>query len=124
MKSYWYITAPALLSFLIGLGLWLIGLRWVVYPQGIWLLIFFEIVAYTNKKILDLGLSDDRIKFQNYYSLTIFVRLILSLIFLFMLIFLKVANIKTLITNFILLYFFFLIFEIYYLFANLRPDSK
>ena len=94
------------------------------HPKKWFILIFFIFTTYTTKKITELGGNFEKIKFHNFYFSSMFVRMILSLIFLFVFVLYKVENVFLFVINFFLCYFFYMIFEIYYLLGNLRANSK
>lgn len=87
------------------------------------LLAFFIFQVYATNKITEFGLSEDKIKFQNYYFVTMIIRLILAPLVLGVFYYIDSQNIILLVINFFIFYFFYFVFEIYYLLANLRANS-
>jgi hypothetical protein len=52
------------------------------------------------------------------------IRFLASICFVAIMLFLRVENIILFVVNFFIVYFFYLLFDIYTLLANLRPNSK
>ena len=88
------------------------------------LLIFFFIQSLLSSLITDFGMKTEGVTFQKFYMLSITIRLFLSILLIFVFIYLKVENLIFLVTNFFALYFFYMLFEIYFLLVNLRTNSK
>jgi hypothetical protein len=96
----------------------------IFHPYKWILLLFFWMLSYTTQKITNLGMKQDRIKFQNYYFITMIIRLGLCVIFVLIALFNKVQNPMLFISTFFIFYFFHIVFEILHLLANLRADTK
>lgn len=88
------------------------------------LLIFFFVQSLLSTLVTDFGMKTEEVTFQKFYMLSITIRLFLSIILIFIFIFLKAENLIFLVTNFFALYFFYMLFEIYFLLVNLRTNSK
>lgn len=92
-------------------------LKWV-------LIIFFVASSYISRQITHFGLEERNEKFPAYYLTSTVIRMVLSLIFLFVFVYLKIENLFLFVANFLAFYFFYVGFEIYYLFGNLRPNTN
>jgi pheromone shutdown protein TraB len=96
----------------------------LVHPFKWGIFAFMIFLSYISKKITDLIKLNDQIKFFNYYVLSMFVRILLVILFLWLMLIRQVGNVPLFIGNFFLFYFCFFVFEIYYLITNLQADSK
>jgi hypothetical protein len=114
----------ALLSVVILITIFL-GIQAPLWHSSKWIMIaFFTFLSFFNYSLYEIGLKGHQTKFQNFFFLSTFIRLIASVIFIIVFLILKVENLKLLLTNFFIFYFFYLGFEIYFLLGNLRADSK
>ncbi|NJO01044.1 MAG: hypothetical protein HC880_04520 [Bacteroidia bacterium] len=92
-------------------------LKWI-------LLIFFLFLSYLSKQITKIGFQEEQRKFPNYFFLSIILRMVFGIFFILICILLKISNPLLFLLNFIMFYFFHIVFEIYYLLGNLRANSK
>jgi hypothetical protein len=91
----------------------------VWYIQG-----FFFFIYFISARINNIALSKPTSDFHIFYFTAMTIRFFLAIIFLFFWI-LKLDSQKfTFIINFIVLYLFYVGFEIYFLIHNLRADFK
>jgi hypothetical protein len=116
---------PTILLSIVILITMVFGLQTSFWHPSKWIMLaFFTFLSFFNYSLYEIGLKDHQTKFQNFFFLSTFIRLIAAVIFIIVALILKVENLKLLLTNFFIFYFFYLGFEIYFLLGNLRADSK
>ena len=94
------------------------------HPYKWGLIAFFVILTLVTTGLSEYGLKSGKEFFSNFYMLSILVRMFLSIIFIFILILADAENPFLLVIDFFILYFFYIVFEIYFLLGNLRANSK
>jgi hypothetical protein len=93
-----------------------------VHPAWVYMLIFFLSVSFLNHRLMDIGFQNNREKFVEFYLGTIVARLLLCAGFAGFFMARHVEQVKVFVLNFLVLYIFYLIFEIYSLGRKLRRD--
>ena len=86
--------------------------------------IFFLLVVPLGHFVAEKGLKDKARDFHIYYMGSMGLRFLLSVIFLFLIVFFYSEGAWQIVINFFLLYFLYTSFEIYSLLANLRAENK
>ncbi len=124
MKSWLPILIPTCLSLLfIGLDEWYTEKQF--FHQYKWLfLIFFIFLGYISRQIHQYSQIEDQTKSSLYYFSAMIIRFLLSILLISVLLFRGDEAKWLLITSFFIFYFSYFVFEIYYLLANLRANTK
>ncbi len=99
----------------LGIGHWF-------HPKFPYLLIFFLFVYLFIYRLIDMGMRNNREKLVEFYLGTIVGKLILSLVFIGIFLYLKVDNVFLFVINFFALYLFYTCFEITGIYRKLRRD--
>ncbi|MFN3403824.1 MAG: hypothetical protein ACK40G_06995 [Cytophagaceae bacterium] len=100
------------------------------YPQHIlepqiWITQGFILtILLVSHWIAGKGLKDKAIDFHIYYMGSMGLRFLLSVFYLFLIVYLHPENVWAFVINFFILYFIYTSFEIYSLLANLRAEIK
>ncbi len=124
MKVWYPIILPSIvLLVLIMIDTHLLSFQ---YRHQYWwiFLIFFVFLGYISKQILEYSQKDSQTKFSMYYFSTMIIRLLLSVLLIFVLLFKEKDSKVALVLNFFAIYLLYFVFEIYYLLANLQANSK
>jgi hypothetical protein len=100
-----------------------IGLSQYLHPYKWFMLAFFFALSYLNHILMQLGFSNNRENFVQYYLGGMVARMIMSFIFIGTIAYMGTEGIYTFITNFFVLYLCYTGFEIYGLYRNLRHFS-
>lgn len=91
--------------------------------QYIWYIIgFFFIQSLLTTFIAGKGIKKNSVNFPPFYFMSMILRLVLTIILAFVFIAIQTPDLNVFVGNFLILYLLFLIFEIYSLLTNLRPD--
>ncbi|OJJ18681.1 hypothetical protein BKI52_24045 [marine bacterium AO1-C] len=88
------------------------------------LLAFFVLSSLLTTFITSYGMKANPDGFHKYYFTSIGVRFFLSIIFVFICIFLRIEGRNLFVINFFVFYFLYFVFEIYFLLGNLRAKSE
>lgn len=97
----------------------------IAHPDKWWLLLFFAGAAFVSARVSHMGVihSEPSIRIGSYFA-SMFLRLILSLGLVVYYLLKHQEAIKIFILNFFVMYFLYMAFEIYFLLAILRADSR
>lgn len=95
-----------------------------VHPLWTVILLFYLSLSFLMHRLVELGNQGGGEKFIPFYMAFTVARLILSVAFVGFFIYRGVADKRTFILNFLVLYIFYTAFEIYGLSSNLRRDLK
>lgn len=87
------------------------------------IILFLFLQALLTLFLTKLGLHD-RSRFTLYYMSAIAFRFLLTIIAIFFALYLGVNQVAIFVVNFMTAYLLFVVFEIYTLITNLRPDSE
>ncbi|HEV7348712.1 hypothetical protein [Telluribacter sp.] len=115
-----------LATLLLGIALFLAqksGQDTWIHPTIWYMLAFFLGVSFLIHRLMEMGFKNNREKFVQFYLSTIIGRLLLSLIFVGVFLYLGVDNRPAFILDFFALYLFYTGFEIFGLYRNLRRNS-
>ncbi len=102
----------------------LIGISDYIHPQKWTILIFFLVLSIIFHRLIGLGIKENNKNFIIIYLSSIVLRLIFSLLFIGLELYLGVKNQEIFILNFFVLYLCYTIFEIWNLSRNLRQNSE
>ncbi|GAB3313877.1 hypothetical protein GCM10027299_01340 [Larkinella ripae] len=91
-----------------------------LHPYWKFMLIFFLSISFLIHRLMEVGFQNNREKFVPFYMATIVARLILSLVFVGVFLWRGLSDVKLFILDFLALYIFYTVFEIYILNRNLR----
>ncbi|MFN3782832.1 MAG: hypothetical protein ACK4R6_02875 [Spirosomataceae bacterium] len=97
-----------------------LGVGHLVHPHKWIILSFFVAVSYLFHTLVEQGMRNNRENFIQFYLSTVVIRLIASLIFIGVELYLGVGNKKIFILTFFVLYLFFTLFELTILYRKLR----
>ncbi len=90
-----------------------------------WLILgFFVAFSFLFHRVIEFGLREKQKNFIPFYLSTVVLRLILSLIFIGIELYVGLRNQELFILNFFVLYLFYTIFEIWNLSRKLRHNSE
>ncbi len=93
--------------------------------EKIWnLFSVFFLLSFFTSFITNNALGKNKSNLLIYYLLATIVRIFVSLIVLLLYISLGVSDRNIFVGNFFLIYFFYMVFEIYFLLTNLQANSK
>ncbi|PRY89217.1 hypothetical protein CLW00_103339 [Mongoliibacter ruber] len=93
--------------------------------EKVWVILsFFVILTWLTGMFSHYLLSISKENSVNILLGAIGIRLLASIGFVAVMLILKVENIIWFVVNFFVIYFFYLLFDIYGVMANLRPNSK
>lgn len=96
-----------------------------LFHQKKWLILgFFVAFSFLFHRVIEFGLREKQKNFIPFYLSTVVLRLILSLIFIGIELYLGLQNQELFILNFFVLYLFYTIFEIWNLSRKLRHNSE
>ncbi len=95
-----------------------------IHPQKWTILIFFFTLSIIFHRLIELGIKDNNKNFIIIYLTTVVLRLIFSLVFIGLELYLGIKNQEIFILNFFVLYLCYTIFEIWNLSRNLRQNSE
>jgi len=98
-----------------GIGHWF-------HPNFIYQLIFFLFMNLFIYRLIELGMRNNREKLVEFYLGTIVGKLLFSLAFIGIFLYLKVENVFLFVINFFALYLFYTCFEITGIYRKLRRD--
>jgi hypothetical protein len=98
------------------------GLDSVIHPHIWYILAFFFGLSFLIHRLMEFGMRNNREKFVTFYISTIVGRLILSLAFIAIFLYIGLTDSFLFVINFFALYLFYTCFEIYGLYCNLRRD--
>lgn len=101
-----------------------VGYTRFVHPLWTVMLLFYLSVSFLMHRLVELGNQDKGEKFIPFYMAFTVARLVLSVAFAGFFIYRGVADRRTFILDFLVLYIFYTAFEIYGLSSNLRRDLK
>ncbi|ALI99196.1 hypothetical protein [Rufibacter tibetensis] len=91
----------------------------------IWLMLgFFVFVTCFSHYVANLGLRHDSENLHAYYFASMGIRMVLSIIVVFVYRYFHEEQVVQFVINFFVLYFIYTAFEIYALLSNLRRNSK
>lgn len=91
--------------------------------EHIWIVfVFFLALGFLNIQLMKMAFEKNKEKFITFFMASVVLRLILSLIFLGVFIFVKLENIQLFAINFFVLYLCVLVFEIFENSRNLRQN--
>lgn len=94
-----------------------------LHPGWKILLLFFFSVSFLTHRLVTTGLQDNQERFIPLYMAATVIRLVLGLAFAGFFLFHHVAQRRTFILDFLVLYICYTGFEIWWLTRNLRRDS-
>jgi hypothetical protein len=94
-----------------------------IHPTAEFIILFLFLQALLTLFLTKLGLRD-KSRFSLYYMAATVFRFLLSIIVIFFALYLGVNQAVIFIVNFMIAYLLFVVFEIYTLITNLRPDSE
>lgn len=119
------VVLPSILLAIVFVTLDILQLSNVLHPDKWWLLLFFAGSALISARVSHLGVthSEPTIRIGSYFA-SMFLRLILSLGLVLYYLLKRQESIKIFIINFFVMYFLYMAFEIYFLLAILRADSR
>ncbi|MFN4144221.1 MAG: hypothetical protein ACK4GN_00235 [Runella sp.] len=95
-----------------------------IHPQKWEILAFFATLSLVQHRLMEQGWRNNREKFVQFYLTTVVIKLLLSLIFVGIFLYLKVPDPNSFVLTFFVFYLFYTIFEIYGMVRNLRRDLK
>ncbi len=101
-----------------------LGLDYLLHPKKWLILGFFVAFSSLFHRLIEIGFRDNREKFIPFYISTVVLRLILSVAFIFIEIYLGLLQQRLFILNFFVLYLFYTSFEIWNLSRKLRHNSE
>lgn len=101
-----------------------LGLTNLLHPQKWIILGFFVSYSFLFNRVKELGFRDKKKNFIQFYLATIALRLILSIIFIGVELYLGIRQQELFVANFFVLYLFYTVFEILNLNSNLRRNSE
>ncbi|MCY7359796.1 MAG: hypothetical protein LH609_20555 [Rudanella sp.] len=113
----------ALLTFVFFVADYL-GYARFVHPLWKVMLLFFVALSFLMHRLVELGNQDKGERFIPFYMAFTVARLVLSVAFAGFFIYRGVADRRTFVFDFLVLYMFYTVFEIYGLSSNLRRDLK
>jgi hypothetical protein len=96
---------------------------WVNEPTVWFTQAFLGIVILISHFLSSKGLKNKAVDFHIYYMGSMGIRFLLSLIYLFLMVYFYQNQAWPIVINFFLLYFLYTSFEIYSLMANLRAEN-
>lgn len=115
------------LSVVLGIALFLadrLGVsQRIIHPDAWMIVVFFFGLSLAIERLMAAGFENKRRNFVQFYLSTIVLRMILSLAFIGICLYLGVESTMTFVLNFFVLYLFYTSFEIYFLYRKLRRDS-
>ncbi|MCC5919059.1 MAG: hypothetical protein LAT68_01640 [Cyclobacteriaceae bacterium] len=94
-----------------------------VHDQAYILIGLFSVLLIASALIAESGLKNGK-NFGLLYLITVVSRFFICFIYVFIVVWIGDPNILLFVFNFFALYFLFLLFEIYNLIANLRPNFE
>lgn len=100
------------------------GIDYLLHPKKWLILGFFVAFSFLFHRVIEFGLREKQKNFIPFYLSTVVLRLILSLIFIGIELYLGLQNQELFILNFFVLYLFYTIFEIWNLSRKLRHNSE
>ncbi len=101
-----------------------LGIEYLFHPKKWLILGFFVAFSFLFHRVIEFGLREKQKNFIPFYLSTVVLRLILSLIFIGIELYLGLQNQELFILNFFVLYLFYTIFEIWNLSRKLRHNSE
>lgn len=101
-----------------------LGIDYLLHPKKWLILGFFVAFSFLFHRVIEFGLREKQKNFIPFYLSTVVLRLILSLIFIGIVLYLGLQNPELFILNFFVLYLFYTIFEIWNLSRKLRHNSE
>jgi len=101
-----------------------IGLGHLLHPQKWIILGFFVAYSFLFNRVMEIGFREKNKNFIQFYLATIALRLILSIIFIGIELFMGLEQQELFVANFFVLYLFYTVFEILNLNSNLRRNSE
>ncbi|MEP0712855.1 MAG: hypothetical protein ABJ333_20005 [Algoriphagus sp.] len=112
----------------VAIGLLVLLLQWLmpaIVHQDIWKILgFLSVTSYLVGVMSIYLLKGSTENLLQVKLLAMVIRIIASLSFIGILVFLGTENILLFVVNFFILFLFYLVFDIYTFLANLRPISK
>lgn len=100
-----------------------LGYNKYLHPQKWIILSFFVAISFLFHRLMEAGMKNNRENFVTFYLTTTVLRLILSLSFIGLELYLGVKQIELFVINFFVLYLFYTFFELWNLSRNLRQNS-
>jgi hypothetical protein len=94
-----------------------------IHPTAEFIILFLFLQALLTLFLTKLGFRD-KSRFSLYYMAATVFRFLLSIIAIFFALYLGVNQAVIFVVNFMIAYLLFVVFEIYTLITNLRPDSE
>ncbi|MBA4849247.1 hypothetical protein [Emticicia sp. BO119] len=101
-----------------------IGLDHLLHPQKWVILSFFVAYSFLFNRLIEMGFKEKSKNFIPFYLASVAFRLILSIIFIGIELYMGLQQQELFIANFFVLYLFYTIFEIWNLNSNLRQNSE
>jgi hypothetical protein len=101
-----------------------LGIEYLIHQKKWLILGFFVAFSFLFHRVIEFGLREKQKNFIPFYLSTVVLRLILSLIFIGIELYLGIQNQELFILNFFVLYLFYTIFEIWNLSRKLRHNSE
>jgi hypothetical protein len=101
-----------------------LGIEYLFHPKKWLILGFFVAFSFLFHRVIEFGLREKQKNFIPFYLSTVVLRLILSLIFIGIMLYLGLQKQELFILNFFVLYLFYTIFEIWNLSRKLRHNSE
>ncbi len=95
-----------------------------IHPRAGYMLAFFVALSYMNDRILEFGVDGNPERFQVLYFTSMMLRMVFSVLFIFIFLWWGLAQKLLFILNFFIFYFLYIVFEIYYLLGILRSNGK
>ncbi len=99
-----------------------LGLNHLLHPKKWTILGFFVAFSFLFHRVISFGLQEKQKNFIPFYLSTVVLRLILSLAFIGIELYLGMLQQELFVINFFVLYLFYTIFEIWNLSRNLRQN--
>ena len=96
----------------------------LVHPYIWWVLLFFLFITFFTHYITHLGFKHDSENLHAYFYASMGVRMVFSIIAIFVYRYFHEEKVVQFVFNFFALYFIYTGFEIYALLSNLRQNSK
>jgi uncharacterized membrane protein len=120
MRSFLLINGIVFLVLFLGKAF----LPGALFHQEIWtIFIFFLCVSFLHFRLMSLGLANQKEHFINFFLANVVLNLILSLVFIGVYLYLKVADQEKFIASFFALYLCYTGFEMWINLRKLRQNS-
>ena len=96
----------------------------IIYDYTIYFLIYFFFLSLLNHQFIRFALKNKGGEFTSFYFVSMLIRFFLSIIIIFVVIYLDREQAISASLNFLILYFIYLAFEVISLVRNLRSNSN